>query len=201
MGNPVGIVLLAAGASRRMGCLKQLLPIADEPAVRHCVRNILIAGINNIVVVLGHERWRVAAAVSDFPVCFAINNETNSDMARSVEIGFQSMPQHVSGVMVGLCDHPLVRPSTYRKLRNLHQKHPGNIFVPVYAGKGGHPSLFPRSLCQSVSSGKPLSHLLRKHAELVNRFHTGDPGVVYDMDTPRDYRKMVNLTKDISDGL
>jgi len=65
--------VLAAGASRRMGANKLLLMLDGEPLVRRASRRALAAGLEPLVVVLGHESERVQLALADLPCRFAFN--------------------------------------------------------------------------------------------------------------------------------
>ncbi|MGM0453767.1 MAG: nucleotidyltransferase family protein [Thermodesulfobacteriota bacterium] len=195
MFTKVGAVLLAAGASRRMGETKQLLPVGDEPAVVHCVRRLRESGVDDIVVVVGHDRWRVAAALEGYAVCIAVNADAHSEMAESVRVGTTTMPQYVTGVMVALCDHPLVAADTYALLKRRHHVNPGHILLPVYRGRGGHPTLFPRTLCRHVSEKMPLNRIVRRYVSRVSRIPIHDPGLFHDMDTEQDYRRVLSLAE------
>jgi len=166
--------------------------VQGEPAVRHCVRQMMHAGLETIVVVLGSNRAQIRRVLEDLPVDTAINDRAQSHMAESVSCGLAKMPGAVTGIMVALCDHPLVTPSTYAALNTLHQELPEKILLPVYDGRGGHPTVFPRSLCSAVDQGTPLNRVVRGHPQLVCRVPVDDPGVAYDMDTPADYRRMLS---------
>ena len=150
------------------------------------------AGLETIVVVLGSNRAQIRRVLEDLPVDTAINDRAQSHMAESVSCGLAKMPGAVTGIMVALCDHPLVTPSTYAALNTLHQELPEKILLPVYDGRGGHPTVFPRSLCSAVDQGTPLNRVVRGHPQLVCRVPVDDPGVAYDMDTPADYRRMLS---------
>ncbi len=194
MFTKVGAILLAAGASRRMGKTKQLLPVSGEPAVVRCVKTLMDSGIDDIVVVVGHDRWRIAAALSRFPVCLAVNEHPDSEMAESIRIGVSTLPGYVTGVMVTLCDHPLVTPQTCRMLISFHEMSPGRILLPVYNGSGGHPTLFPASMCEPVvREGIALNTLLKRYSNHIARIPVEDPGVKYDMDTEIDYHRLLNM--------
>jgi molybdenum cofactor cytidylyltransferase len=154
---------------------------------------MLSAGIKNIVVVLGANRKKIRPVINDLPVCIAINDRPDSHMADSVSKGLSKMPESITGIMVALCDHPLVSPKTYGALYACFYQVPDSIIVPVYNGKGGHPTIFPRSLCKSVDNGIPLNQVLHTNPHRVCRIPVNDPGVVHDMDTPADYRRILSM--------
>lgn len=193
MAAKLGAILLAAGASRRMGESKQLLPVQGEPAVRFCIRQMRDAGLDTIIVVLGANREKIRPVLADLPVGIAVNPCLKSHMAESVSKGLAQMPAYVTGIMVALCDHPLVSPQTYAALDACHYQAPEAILLPVYQARGGHPTVFPRTLCSAVDQGIPLNRVVHANADRVCRIPINDPGIVQDMDTPADYQRMLSL--------
>lgn len=189
----VTALLLAAGRSKRMGRLKQLLPVPHEPAIRLCLERIQAAGVEDITVVLGHERERIARAIRRFPVRIAVNPEIGSEMAESVRVGLKTLGPRISGVIVCLCDHPLVSSTTYRLLATTHLRNPSQIVIPTHNGKNGHPTLFPREVIHRVFDGLHLKAIVQAHPRRVIRVPVEDNGIRLDMDTPEDYRKACEL--------
>lgn len=195
MAAKLGALLLAAGASQRMGQIKQLLPVPDEPAIRCCIQQLHAGGIDTIVVVLGIHRQAIEPVIADLPVRVAFNPHTDTHMAESVCYGLAQLPADISGVLVSLCDHPLVAASTFATLKVNHQQNPQNILLPVYKNKGGHPTVFPRDLCQAVYNGTPLNQVVQANSSYVQRLPLEDPGLTLDMDTPEDYQQLLQLAR------
>jgi len=193
MAAKLGTILLAAGASQRMGQSKQLLPVQGEPAIRFCIRQILDAGLETLVVVLGANRKEILPVLGDLPVGIAVNTRSGSQMAESVSCGLSEMPHSVTGIMIALCDHPLVSFMTYATLSAHYYQAPDSILLPVYNGRGGHPTVFPRFLCNAVHANIPLNRVVRRHADRVCRIPVDDPAVILDMDTPDDYQCVLSL--------
>lgn len=178
-----------------MGKIKQLLPVPDEPAIRYCIRQLRAGGIDTIVVVLGNHREAIEPVIADLPVRLAFNPHTDSHMAESVSYGLELLPADISGVLVSLCDHPLVSSSTFATLKACHQHNPHDILLPVHNGKGGHPTVFPRNLCQAVDNGTPLNQVVRANPQYVQRLSLNDHGLTQDMDTPEDYQQLLQLAR------
>ena len=189
----LGVILLAAGASQRMGQNKQLLPVPDEPAIRFIIRQILDAGLETLVVVLGANREKIRPVLAELPVTIAVNTRPDSHMAESVSCGLSEMPDPVTGIMIALCDHPLVASATYAALNNRYTQTPDSILLPVYNGRGGHPTVFPRVLCNAAHDGIPLNRVVHRHTDHVCRIPVDDPAIVLDMDTPDDYQRVLSL--------
>ncbi len=193
MAHPVSAILLAAGRSRRMGRSKPLLPLGDQPAIRRCLEPLKASGIEEIVVVLGHGAEAIANALHDQPVTRVHNPDADSDMAGSVRAGLQRVSKTASAVLVCLSDHPLVTAATIRALLDGHGREPGMIVIPSWNGKKGHPTLFPRPILEELFEAPTLRHLVRRDRQRIRLIEVPDPGVVLDMDTPEDYRRLLEL--------
>lgn len=111
-------------------------------------------------------------------------------MAASVRIGRDALPPEVSGVVIALCDHPLVAPGTVALLAACHDDEPDRIIIPMHNGGKGHPTLFPRIVLDELESSLTLRDLVRSDPGRVRLLGVSDPGVLLDMDTPEDYRAM-----------
>jgi len=64
----VSAILLAAGSSRRMGRIKQLLPLGNKPVISHCLDTLIASEINDIVVVLGQHRAEILRSLVLFRI-------------------------------------------------------------------------------------------------------------------------------------
>ncbi len=176
-----------------MGRIKQLLPLQNEPALLFCLNRIRTAGIDEIIVVLGHNREKILPFLADMPVAVAVNDAPLSEMADSVQAGLAILPSGITGVMIGLADHPLVLPSSYRLLFEQHDQHPQQILMPTHAGRAGHPTLFPAGIFSPGAPIKPMNRLIAEHQHSVLRLPVDDPGVCLDMDYFSDYRLLASL--------
>lgn len=174
-----------------MGTPKQLLPLGNKPAIRHCVDTLVASGIKDLVVVTGVQHEACVEALRGTPVRFSRNEAATSQMADSVRTGLGAIDAACSGVLVCLADHPLVSAETYRSIINLHHQVSGNIIIPLFNGRRGHPSLFPMEIISGIYSADTLRDLIRQHEDRVLQFEAPDEGVVLDMDTRDDYRAML----------
>lgn len=147
-------------------------------------------GILDIAVVVSRGGDAIVDAVSGYPVKIAKNTDPESDMAESVRVGLGSIADSSTGVIVALTDHPLVTPETYSLLMKRHINEPESIVIPVYEGRKGHPTLFPRGMLKELTRPLTLRDLIGRHSEKVNLTPVFDIGVSLDMDTMEDYEKV-----------
>ena len=179
-------VVLAAGASTRMGTPKLLLPFGGEPLVRHAVRQVCGAGFEDVLVVLGSEHEAVLAALEGLPVRHAINLEFASGMGSS----FRTAVEHLvdsDAALFALADQPFVTTNEYRTLLDAYRQHAPAIVSVRYGEVTAPPHLFERELFPELAR---LQHgarsVLQRHLErtIVLQF---SPDLLVDIDTPEDY--------------
>jgi len=137
-------VLLAAGASLRLGRPKQLLELNGESLVRRSARLCLEAGFDPVVVVLGCSAEEMAPALAGLAVSCLVNNDWPQGMASSIGVGVASLPEEASGVLLLPCDQPALSPELLREFGRLHGADPDAILASEYGGGAGVPALFPR---------------------------------------------------------
>ncbi|MGE5843348.1 MAG: nucleotidyltransferase family protein [Syntrophaceae bacterium] len=192
METRVSAILLAAGRSQRMGAPKPLLPIRGRPAVVRCLECLRDSQVPDIVVVVNPEGGAIAEAAGEFPVRVAVNELPGSDMAESVKAGLSLVDRDATGVLVCLCDHPLVSPETIAAMASAHSRMPGAIVIPAWRGRRGHPTLFPRLLLEGLETFATLRDIIGHHDSEISILDVNDEGVVLDMDTPEDYQRILD---------
>ena len=195
MTGHVAAILLAAGKSRRMGSCKQLLPLGDSTVIARCIGALVTGGAGEIVVVVSEEGDAVAEAVRAYPVMIVVNQEPDGDMASSVRAGRDALTDAARGVIVALCDYPLVSAATIASLVAEFGNSPGNVIIPCHQERSGHPLLFPRSILDELTEDQILRDLVRRDPERIQRLDVTDPGVLIDMDTPEDYLRICDIMK------
>jgi molybdenum cofactor cytidylyltransferase len=186
-------ILLAAGKSRRMGRCKQLLPLGGSTVIGRCLAALVTGGVGEIVVVVSEDGDLVAEAARAYPVRIVVNPEPGGDMASSVRAGRDALTADVSGVIVALCDYPLVSAATIAGLAVAHAALPAGIIIPCHRERRGHPLLFPRAILNGLAEDQILRDLVRCYPERVRCLNLDDPGVLIDMDTPEDYRRICDM--------
>ena len=141
---PMGVptVILAAGASRRLGSPKQLVELAGESLLRRIARTAL-AGGGPVTVVVGFRAPEMQANLAGLPVRVTVNPEWEEGMASSLRAGVADLPPGSTGVLLLLCDQPGVDEALLARLQALHRDQPLAVVACEYGGTQGTPALFP----------------------------------------------------------
>jgi molybdenum cofactor cytidylyltransferase len=191
----VAALVLAAGQSRRMGALNKLLiEIDGVPMVRRVVEMLRRSSAASIVVVTGHERERVEAALKDLPVAFVHNADYAQGLSTSLKVGIAALPDDTDGTLVCLGDMPRVTAAEIDRLIAAFNPVEGRgICVPTRRGKRGNPVLWARRFfaeMQDVAGDVGAKHLIGAYPEMVAEVEMADDGVLTDIDTPQALAKL-----------
>src|SRR6266545_2250901 len=127
----VSAVVLAAGASTRMGPQKLLLPLGDEPLVRRTVRQACEAGFDDVLVVVGNEHQKVLSALEGLPFRDAINPEYSTGMGSSFRTAVHHLGNSIAA-MFALADQPFVTADDYRALLDTYRQQSAAIVSVRY---------------------------------------------------------------------
>jgi molybdenum cofactor cytidylyltransferase len=176
-----------------MGTCKQLLRLEGKTVLARCLETLLNGGIQEVVVVVSPTGDEVASAASGYPVRVVRNTEADGDMALSICTGRDALSPDSTGVIIALCDNPLIRSETISRLAEEHRQAPDSIIIPCHDGHRGHPPLLPRRLLDDLETPLTLRDLLRDNQELIHGLELPDDGVLIDMDTPDDYRRIAAM--------
>jgi molybdenum cofactor cytidylyltransferase len=187
-------VVLAAGQSSRMGGPnKLLLPLAGEALIRRTVQTVLQAGMQETVVVTGHQGREVMRAVLDLPVTVQPNLRHEDGQMRSVAAGVAALAQATDAILVCPGDMPLLTADDLRALLAAYRAHPeASIVIPRFEGARGNPIVFAASYAPEVAAGRRLigcRKLAQQYPEETWYFEVGHDRYTTDIDTPDDYRR------------
>lgn len=148
----VAVVLLAAGASSRMGKggqHKLLAEFGGVPLIRKSALVALACGADRVVSVTGYRHTDIAAAISDLDIAIIRNEDHASGMAHSLRVGVAAAQQgEPDGIMIMLADMPALTAAHLDALIGAFRTHDGSRVIRAMAqGLPGNPVIFPRSLC------------------------------------------------------
>lgn len=186
MPGMVTAVVLAAGASSRMGRHKLLLPLGDEPMVRRVVRQVQQAGFDDLLVVVGYDHEAVLGALDGLGVRHAINLDYETGMGSSFRAAVAALPES-DAAMFALADQPLLTAADYRRLLDTYRSDPRGIVSVRYGDVTAPPHLFDRTYFPELAR---LRHgarsVLQQHATETTILHFPTE-LLLDVDTPEDY--------------
>jgi len=205
-------IVLAAGKSTRMGRVKANLPINPveapinpaeagshkETFLTRIVRTLLEAGIDDVVVVLGHEMKEIVPVIreSGLPVRVVENADYDSGQLSSLLAGLRVVDRPgVVAVLVTLVDVPFVSAATVRAVVERYQQTRAPIVRPARGGQHGHPLLVDRSLFDQLRHADPVAGakgVVRTHATASGEVEINDEGAFADIDTPEDYERALS---------
>lgn len=189
-------VVLAAGQSARMGGPnKLLLPLAGEPLVRRTVRTVLEAGVQETVVVTGHQAREVTRAVFDLPVTVQPNLRHEDGQMRSVAAGVAALARATDVILVCPGDMPLLTAQDLLELIAAYRAHPeASIVIPRHQGARGNPIVFAAAYAPEVAAGRRLigcRKLAQQYPQETWYFEAAHDRYTTDLDTPEDYRRVL----------
>ncbi|HTP08555.1 MAG TPA: selenium cofactor biosynthesis protein YqeC [Anaerolineae bacterium] len=194
--EPTAGVILAAGASTRMGQPKPLLLWRGEPFIRHVVRTALNASLSPVVIVAGEHTAEIRAAVSDLRVTVIHNPAWEAGQSTSVKCGLRSLPNTIGSAVFLLADQPHIPIELVKALRDQHAQTLSPIVAPLIDERRGNPVLFDRvtfSDLQSLTGDVGGRAVFAKHPIAYVPWH--DASLLLDVDTPEDYRRLLESTQ------
>jgi molybdenum cofactor cytidylyltransferase len=187
-------IVLAAGASTRMGTPKALLEVSGTTFLERAVHLLRDAGCRYVVAVVNDNDWiERLADVSGAAV--VINDAENTEQIESLRLGIANLPEDSDGVMVLPVDFPGVKPETVKLLVAEFMRTDAPILNPAYNGANGHPVIFasrilPELLAPDLPAG--ARSVIDAHAGEAAIVDVDDPGVLIDIDTRSDYQQYVS---------
>lgn len=204
-------IVLAAGESKRMGEIKQLLDWQGEPVIRRTVRNVCSGGFDLVRVVIGAYADKLAPILDDLNVELIYNPHYREGQSISVKSGLAGLDGfnavmelaqltrldnqalEFSGAAFIPGDMPLIQAETFGQMIEFFRKVEPGILVPTYQGERGNPVFFHRrffaelSLIQGDRGGREV---FGRYPEAVQMIPVDDRGILLDLDSPEDYQRL-----------
>jgi CTP:molybdopterin cytidylyltransferase MocA len=187
----IAAVVLAAGASSRMGRPKALLDFDGQTCVARVVDTCRQAGVSEIVLVTspagGAVRGEAPGTIE------ALNPAPERGMLSSLQAGLERLPGSAQGFLIYPVDYPVVPVAEVRRLLEAFEtRTSGRIFIPSFDHRRGHPVLVHAALAGeflALDSSSSARAVMTAHAGEIVHVEAADDRVLLDMDTPEDYRR------------
>jgi molybdenum cofactor cytidylyltransferase len=191
-GRRIAAVVLAAGRSTRMGAVNKLIAeIGGKPLVRIAAEHALASRASPVIVVTGHERERVEAALNGLPVRVVHNPDYAEGLGTSLKAGIAAVPESADGAIICLGDMPQVNAALIDKLITaLNPERGALVVVPSIAGRRGNPVVWSRRFfndLMAISGDIGARHLIGSYAEAVVEVPVEGDAVLIDVDTPESF--------------
>lgn len=192
MSEPVAGIVLAAGASTRMGRNKLLLPIGGEPLLRRAVRRALEAGLDPVAVVVGHEADRAREALAGLACRIVPNPDHAQGQQTSVRAGIRAVEGGSPAAVVLLADMPFVTAAMVSELVRRHRETGAPLVLSDYEGVQAPPTLYARALFPELAAadGEGCSkRVIARHEREAVRVPWPAASLA-DLDRPDDYERV-----------
>lgn len=187
-------LILAAGASTRMGFPKQLIKTREISLIRKITDTAILAGFAPVVVVLGAYEDRIRPELAGLSVLLTVNPEWETGMGSSISRGvktLQGLPYPIDNILILLTDQPLITAADCKTLLELKLRSRSKIAAAAYSGQLGVPAVFDKMLLpdlaalQGQSGAKSLFRVYESSIAALDL-----PAAALDLDTPEDLLKI-----------
>jgi molybdenum cofactor cytidylyltransferase len=195
--STIAIMILAAGASTRMGTPKQLLLYQGRSFLQYITEMAIASVCQPVVVVLGANAEQTHPQIKHLPVKVVKNLDWACGMSASIKSGIEllnNLPQKIEAVVITLCDQPFVSHQIINQLVDAYHSTKKPIIASEYAGTLGVPALFSQrffaelaALQETSGAKKVINHNLNEVFSIP--FPLGD----IDIDTPKDYEQLLSI--------
>jgi molybdenum cofactor cytidylyltransferase len=196
----ISAILLAAGESLRMkGANKLSKEIDDVPVIKYAVKNILGSSIDELIIVLGHEKSIIENIIEkNKKIKFIYNENYKSGMASSIKKGLNNISKNSEAFFICLGDMPNVNQNIYNKLiksrynynKKLSSEKKKEIIVPTFERKNGNPILFSKFMTKEVlniDGDVGAKEILELNKNKILYVPIKNSGITLDFDTEEDF--------------
>jgi molybdenum cofactor cytidylyltransferase len=195
--SEIGILILAAGASTRLGQPKQLLNYQGKPLIRHMAEVAIASGCCPVGIVLGACAETIKLHLIDLNIYIIDNEQWRTGMASSIRCGLpkmMSITPHLDAIVLMVCDQPFISASLIHQLIDKHQTTNCSIVASEYAGVLGVPALFHRTLfpeLEMLQGDVGAKFMIRQHRSHALSIPFAEGGI--DLDIPQDLNILSSL--------
>lgn len=198
----IGLIILAAGNSSRLGQPKQLLKFKGRTLIRRAAETALETKAETIVVVLGANFEAIKKEIEDLDCAIVFNEKWNAGMSSSLKVGLERLLEiapGISGAIVSLCDQPLIRKEHFDELIEKFFQTNKPIVSAFYDEQFGVPALFSAekfSGLMNLKGDRGARKILNDDSEKIEKIELRE--AAFDVDTFEDFEKLSAFSKEIS---
>lgn len=194
-----GVLIVAAGESKRLGTPKQILQFEGQSLLNRLVSIVTDAVAYPITIVLGAEAAAIQAQLPDDSLHVVINEEWKEGMGSSIRVGLKQMidtDPDMDGVMILVCDQPFIKSESIQSLIQMQQSTGLPMAACFYEGIVGTPALFHQSMFSDLlklAGDTGAKKIMKDKLDNVAKLNF-EKGVI-DIDTMEDYQKIIQGEK------
>ena len=197
-------IVLAAGASERMGRPKALLDFRGRPFAVRILEALEALDLKSRVVVLGPDAARVRPSLATHECVIVENPDVTGEAIGSLRAALAALePIRPSGILAWPVDLPHVRVATLERLLEAHRRTGAPAVVPSFADQRGQPVIWDQALFAELATSAAATRdgagaVLAAHARDLVTVAVNDPAVIDDLNTPEDYERLIReVNRDI----
>lgn len=195
IGEEIAILILAAGASSRLGQPKQQLLIDGSPLLIRTVATALESNIGKVYVVIGNGEETHRKLMDEHHVEIVFNPDWEKGMGSSLKAGVNfilTQNGSLKGILVMVCDQPLITSTHLQQLTHALKQTKSDIVASYYSGTAGVPALFSKTLfheLQLIADTEGAKKIIQRNLPKTTTLPFEDGAV--DIDTPEDYERLL----------
>jgi CTP:molybdopterin cytidylyltransferase MocA len=178
---------------------KSLIELGGVSLIRRQLIALSGAGVDEVVVVLGHHAEAIEPAIQSFPVTIVHNPDPDQGQVSSQRIGLAALGGKLDAVIVALADQPLLNAQDMTDLIGAFKKRPetSQVVFPLVDGERGNPVIFSQSVREQILESDlniGCRQWQSNHPEFVSPFVTGNRRYRVDLDTEEDIARFERET-------
>ncbi|UAB82627.1 nucleotidyltransferase family protein [Zunongwangia sp. SCSIO 43204] len=190
----IAVLVLAAGASRRMNDIKQILAFKDSTLLENALKTAKVSKNDQVFCVLGANKEEIQQKVDFQGIEIIQNDNWNNGLGKSIAVGIEAIQNYkdYDGILVMLGDQPFISSEYLNKMIEKFIQNQSDIVATSYSGKPGVPALFPQKIFSELtklSGDSGAKELLRGEKNIVKL----EAENTFDVDSPEDYKKVLRF--------
>ena len=196
--KPTAGIILAAGASTRLGQPKQLLRLKDKYLIEWVLDAALNSRLSKIVLVLGYSHQKILQALDKksqhSKLYIKVNPQYREGQSHSLRTGLSTVKDDFAAVIFLLGDQPLLNSATINTLLKKFWSTDKDICVPTYRGKRKTPAVFGRRFYRQlmdIKGDRGARQLIDANPDQVQTVEMQDPLYFFDVDTQKDFESLL----------